>query len=66
MNDPQSVKLSRESTHNGDPMLKDFLQEVQSVSQFELEIFAGQLLIKGRMGCLASGRGRESGAASSG
>ena len=49
MNDPQSVKLSTESTHNGDPMLKDFLQEVQSVSQFELEIFAGQLLIKGRI-----------------
>ena len=49
MNDPRSVKLSRESTHNGDPMLKDFLQEVQSVSQFELEIFAGQLLIKGRI-----------------
>ena len=30
-------------------MLKDFLQEVQQVSQFELEIFAGQLLIKGRI-----------------
>ena len=49
MNDFRSVKLSRESTHNGDPMLKDFLQEVQQVSQFELEIFAGQLLIKGRI-----------------
>lgn len=30
-------------------MLKDFLQEVQQVSQFEVEIFAGQLLIKGRI-----------------
>ncbi len=30
-------------------MLKDFLKEVQSVSEFELEIFAGQLLIKGRI-----------------
>ena len=38
----------RENQHTTEiPMLKDFLQEVQQVSQFELEIFAGQLLIKG-------------------
>ena len=30
-------------------MLKDFLKEVQAVSQFEAEIFGGQLIVKGRI-----------------
>ena len=30
-------------------MLKDFLKEVQSVSEFELPIFGGQLIVKGRI-----------------
>jgi len=30
-------------------MLKDFLKEVQKASEFELEIFGGQLLVKGRI-----------------
>ena len=30
-------------------MLKDFLKEVQAVSEFEAEIFNGQLIIKGRI-----------------
>lgn len=30
-------------------MLKDFLKEVQTASQFEIAIFGGQLLIKGRI-----------------
>tara|TARA_R100001163_G_C5052018_1_gene188734 strand:- start:602 stop:1105 length:504 start_codon:yes stop_codon:yes gene_type:complete len=30
-------------------MLKDFLSEVATASQFEVEVFAGQLLIRGRV-----------------
>jgi hypothetical protein len=30
-------------------MLKDFLKEVQAVSEFEAEIFGGQLIVKGRI-----------------
>ena len=30
-------------------MLKDFLSQVQDASSFEMEIFGGQLVIKGRI-----------------